>query len=354
MGILLSKLPEQESTESSETTNHGSRNRSRSANRKRKTRDREADVPVKSRKKSKSSHDAGTFTHNVKSSHNDAISSSVAPVTSMKMDRRERNTVITDLESSTISTGQGIHGADDSCREKKSRRRKKRKKRCLENKADSQLNQPSSNVEMGKLEEQDHTSITPATPKARRRKRNAPSSPHFLESHATPEEKPSKKKSKVSIIETASMPASLPHFRPTSPDEFGLIQEKLRHDPWRMLVAVIFLNVTTAKMALPLLSQLLERWPTPEALSKGTQHQYFETNLANFEELSAFLYPIGLYNTRAKRLIDFSTMWLSNPPQQDVLTKRKGLSKYPPTAISHLPGVRPPTDLANRRWESMR
>jgi len=65
------------------------------------------------------------------------------------------------------------------------------------------------------------------------------------------------------------MPPSLPHFPPTSPEEFGLIQEKLRHEPWKMLVAVIFLNATTAKMAVPLLSQLFERWPTPEALSQG-------------------------------------------------------------------------------------
>src|SRR5579859_8183142 len=61
--------------------------------------------------------------------------------------------------------------------------------------------------------------------------------------------------------------------------------------------------------------------------------------LADFNELSTFLYPIGLYNTRAKRLIDFSTMWLSHPPRQDILMKRKSLPKYPPTAISHLPGV---------------
>jgi methyl-CpG-binding domain protein 4 len=85
----------------------------------------------------------------------------------------------------------------------------------------------------------------------------------------SPSDKPLKKRSKISVIETRPMPSSLPHFQPTSPEEFGLIQEKLRHEPWKMLVAVIFLNVTTAKMALPLLGQLFERWPTPEALSQG-------------------------------------------------------------------------------------
>jgi|SRR5579859_568381 len=121
---------------------------------------------------------------------------------------------------------------------------------------------------------------TPARERRSRRRRKAPTSPYF--EVVIPQTKsppttptPSKKrktvetKSKVSILESGSIPPSLPHFAPTSPDEFGLIQEKLRHDPWRMLVAVIFLNVTTAKLALPLLAQLLERWPTPDALSQG-------------------------------------------------------------------------------------
>lgn len=111
-----------------------------------------------------------------------------------------------------------------------------------------------------------------------RGKRKAPTSPYFkslaiqLSSPPTTpasSENSSDKRSKISVIETEPMSSSLPHFRPTSPEEFGLIQEKLRYEPWKMLVAVIFLNVTTAKMALPLLGQLFERWPTPEALSRG-------------------------------------------------------------------------------------
>lgn len=123
--------------------------------------------------------------------------------------------------------------------------------------------------------------------KPAQRKRKPPTSshfdadtPHLASPPATPtpsiSEKPLTKKSKISIIETTLMPSSLPHFRPTSPHEFGLIQEKLRHEPWKMLVAVIFLNVTTAKMALPLLGQLFEQWPTPEALSQGISGYWFQ------------------------------------------------------------------------------
>jgi hypothetical protein len=108
-------------------------------------------------------------------------------------------------------------------------------------------------------------------PKKPRSKRKARISPYFKPPAAAPalESTKSPKGSKISVVEAEIDLPSLPHFRPTSPDEFGLIQEKLRHEPWKMLVAVIFLNVTTAKMALPLLGRLFERWPTPEALSQG-------------------------------------------------------------------------------------
>jgi len=172
------------------------------------------------------------------------------------------------------------------------------------------------------------------TPKPKR-KRKTPISPYFTNEPQlhSPSTTPTKitspvKQSKISVIENLATPSPLQHFRPTSPNEFGLIQEKLRDEPWKMLVAVIFLNKTTAKMAIPLLAQLFERWPTPEVLSE-----------ANVEELTKFLYPIGLYNVRAKRLIDFSTQWIRDPPQRDVLNVRKGLKEYPPTSISHLPGV---------------
>jgi len=122
--------------------------------------------------------------------------------------------------------------------------------------------------------------VTPIKQVKSKRKRNAPASPYFEglapNDSLPPTPPPSdsrntlKQKSKISILESFDVLPSLPHFRPTSPDEFGLIQEKLRHDPWKMLVAVIFLNVTTAKMALPLLAELFKQWPTPEALSKGS------------------------------------------------------------------------------------
>jgi hypothetical protein len=125
------------------------------------------------------------------------------------------------------------------------------------------------------------TTFTPEAPTATprtKRKRKLPTSTYFnvpssqlstLPTTPIPFRHARGRESKVSVIESFDEPASLPHFRPTSPNEFGLIQEKLRHEPWKMLVAVIFLNKTTAKVAIPLLGQLFERWPTPEVLSQG-------------------------------------------------------------------------------------
>jgi len=197
---------------------------------------------------------------------------------------------------------------------------------------------PPGRSSTGRRSSKDSTR-TPTNPRS---KRKAPTSPYFTLASSPPNSRDKKmsSKSKISVVETEIDLPSLPHFRPTSPDEFGLIQEKLRHEPWKMLVAVIFLNKTNAKVALPLLGQLFERWPTPEAISQSTSTSLSISLMsANVQELSTFLYPIGLYNTRARRLIDFSIMWLSNPPRPDVLTMRKGLPRYPPTAISHLPGV---------------
>ena len=173
MGILLSKLPEQESAESSETTNHGSHNRSRSTNRKRRTRNRNPDEPTKSRKKSKSSHETGIFSHTAKPGYNDPQSSSNSLITLTRTKDGQYNTAITNLDSSTMSSSHQVQG-DVSRHVKKSRRKKMRSP---ENKADSQSIQLSSHIETEKLEEQDQNSNTPATPKNSRRKRKAPISP---------------------------------------------------------------------------------------------------------------------------------------------------------------------------------
>ncbi|THU91750.1 DNA glycosylase [Dendrothele bispora CBS 962.96] len=123
-----------------------------------------------------------------------------------------------------------------------------------------------------------------------------------------------------------------------------LIQEKLAHDPFKLLVAVILLNKTTAKVAIPVFWELIQRWPTPWALSKADQN-----------ELSDLLYTLGTYTIRSKRLIDLSLAYLKDPPNKydprpsrptlpsptKQTSPQKKRIKYPATPVSHLPGTGP-------------
>lgn len=79
-----------------------------------------------------------------------------------------------------------------------------------------------------------------------------------------------------------------------------LIQERVRHDPWKILVATCLLNKTSGRAAVPVFWQILERWPTAEALSQ-----------AAIPDLSELLYPLGLFNQRAASLVRMSQQYLS-------------------------------------------
>ncbi|RVE70659.1 hypothetical protein OJAV_G00067390 [Oryzias javanicus] len=85
---------------------------------------------------------------------------------------------------------------------------------------------------------------------------------------------------------------------PRSP--FNLIQETLFHDPWKLLVATIFLNKTSGKMAVPVLWQFFERYPSADV-----------TRDADWKPMSELMKPLGLYELRAKTLIRFSDEYLT-------------------------------------------
>ncbi|XP_071406271.1 methyl-CpG-binding domain protein 4 isoform X2 [Pithys albifrons albifrons] len=80
---------------------------------------------------------------------------------------------------------------------------------------------------------------------------------------------------------------------PRSP--FNLVQETLFHDPWKLLIATIFLNKTSGKMAIPVLWEFLKKYPSPEV-----------ARAADWREMSELLKPLGLYELRAKTIIRFS------------------------------------------------
>ncbi|KAM9475540.1 uncharacterized protein mbd4 isoform 2-T2 [Clarias gariepinus] len=85
---------------------------------------------------------------------------------------------------------------------------------------------------------------------------------------------------------------------PRSP--FKLVQETLFHDPWKLLVATIFLNRTNGKLAIPLLWQFFERYPSAEV-----------TRASDWKPLADLMQPLGLNSLRAKTLVRFSDEYLT-------------------------------------------
>ncbi|XP_041702654.2 methyl-CpG-binding domain protein 4 isoform X1 [Coregonus clupeaformis] len=100
---------------------------------------------------------------------------------------------------------------------------------------------------------------------------------------------------------------------PRSP--FHLVQETLFHDPWKLLVATVFLNKTSGKMAIPVLWQFFELYPSAD-----------ETRRAEWKPLSVLLRPLGLYELRAKIIIRFSDEYLNKQWRYPI--ELHGIGKY--------------------------
>ncbi|XP_021104484.1 methyl-CpG-binding domain protein 4 isoform X2 [Heterocephalus glaber] len=100
---------------------------------------------------------------------------------------------------------------------------------------------------------------------------------------------------------------------PRSP--FNLVQETLFHDPWKLLIATIFLNRTSGKMAIPVLWEFLEKYPSAEA-----------ARAANWRDVSELLKPLGLYELRAKTIVKFSDEYLTKQWKYPI--ELHGIGKY--------------------------
>ncbi|CAG7943719.1 unnamed protein product [Penicillium salamii] len=98
-------------------------------------------------------------------------------------------------------------------------------------------------------------------------------------------------------------PESCLPFPPIDAPSFGLIQEQLAHDPFRLLIATIFLNRTRGGVALPVLFQVFERYPTIGAMATATQ-----------SDLVSMIRCLGFQNQRARKCITLAQTWLTDPP----------------------------------------
>ncbi|KAK3394835.1 hypothetical protein B0H63DRAFT_462105 [Podospora didyma] len=102
---------------------------------------------------------------------------------------------------------------------------------------------------------------------------------------------------------------------PLSADGFGIIQEELAHDPFRLLIAVTFLIRTWGTAAIPVFHELVARFPGPEAIA-----------MADPAEITALICPLGLSVVRCNVIQKYARLWVSQPPTKE---KRYGVKNYP-------------------------
>jgi len=97
---------------------------------------------------------------------------------------------------------------------------------------------------------------------------------------------------------------------------YGLLQEEINYDPWKIFVCCIFCNLTKRVSAEPYFRQVLRLWPQPSKLAYASE-----------SEVAAVIKPLGLSKRRAKALVRMSKDYLSKEWQDDP-TKLYGIGKY--------------------------
>ncbi|CAM9151368.1 unnamed protein product, partial [Scytosiphon promiscuus] len=84
------------------------------------------------------------------------------------------------------------------------------------------------------------------------------------------------------------------------PSPFGLIEELLTDDPWKLLIGCIMLNQTTRSQMDPVLVRFLEKFPSAEVAAAAT-----------IDEMTQVVAPLGLQERRPVAIIRFSQEYLS-------------------------------------------
>ena len=92
-------------------------------------------------------------------------------------------------------------------------------------------------------------------------------------------------------------------FPPLTETTFGLMQERLAHDPFRLLIATIFLNKTPGERAMPVFYQLMQEYPTIAELAN-----------ADVTDVVSIIHKLGFQNQRARKCITMAKKWLEQPP----------------------------------------
>jgi methyl-CpG-binding domain protein 4 len=159
-----------------------------------------------------------------------------------------------------------------------------------------------------------HTPIAPSieegepSTKVTPKKRSSSKTPKTPQTKVDGEETPKRPRTPGGIVSCIPFP-------PLSAPYFGLIQEKLAHNPFHLLIAVTFLIRTHGKHAIPVFYELIEKYPTPEALAS-----------ADKEDIVPIIRHLGLQNQRAGTYQTYAKIWLEDPPAKG---KRYAVRDYP-------------------------
>ncbi|KAG8937700.1 hypothetical protein FRC00_002166, partial [Tulasnella sp. 408] len=122
-----------------------------------------------------------------------------------------------------------------------------------------------------------------------------------------------------------------------------LIQGKslVADNPWKLIIAVSLLNKTRGALSIPVFWEIMEKWPTPEALA-----------MASSDDLSQVMAGLGLQNTRANRFIQLSLQYITDPPNRDCLHRSRCPTQTPkkraPKKQASLSSVNTPAEIAPR------
>lgn len=124
-------------------------------------------------------------------------------------------------------------------------------------------------------------------------------------------------------------------FPPLTSPSFGLVQEKVAHDPFWLLIAITFLIRTTGKHAIPVFYKVKERFPTPSHLADPS----------NEEELVGMIRHLGLSAVRVSYLQRYAKAFLETAPAPGI---RYRVKNYDQRDVSP-----PPTDVDNLQDSTM-
>ncbi|EFN59677.1 hypothetical protein CHLNCDRAFT_14045, partial [Chlorella variabilis] len=100
---------------------------------------------------------------------------------------------------------------------------------------------------------------------------------------------------------------------PVSP--FGLLEEELFDDPWKLLVACMLLNKTSGAQVRKVIWQLFALCPTPAAAIA-----------ADVQQVQALIQPLGLFRKRAAAIQQLSQDYLYKQWRDP--TELYGIGKY--------------------------